>query len=352
MNTHELVLIVRALLSVPKGLLAMDESTPTCNARFAELGIAQTLEARRSYRELLITTPRLGECISGVILVDETIRQSTPDGQSFVDVLTQAGILPGIKVDMGTKDLAGFPNEKITEGLDGLRQRLTEYRQMGARFAKWRAVISVTESDRESLPTTACVEANMHALARFAALCQESGLVPIVEPEVLMAGSHSIVCCEEVTERVLRSLFRHLDEQQVLLEGMILKTGMVVAGYSCTDQATAEEVAAATMCCLTRTVPAAVPGVAFLSGGQTPDQASTNLNAIHVYAGKKLPWVLTFSFARAIQQPALALWNGQPEHVAVAQTSLLYRASCNSAATMGKYRTENRLVTPVLAHQV
>ncbi|NID13481.1 class I fructose-bisphosphate aldolase [Fibrivirga algicola] len=351
MNTHELLITTHALLSAHKGLLAMDESTSTCNARFAELGIAQTVEARRSYRELLITTPRLHECISGAILVDETIRQSMPDGRSFVDVLTKAGILPGIKVDLGVKELAGFPGEKITEGLDGLRQRLTDYRQMGARFAKWRVVISLSESGSKLLPTTACVEANMHDLARFAALCQEADLVPIVEPEVLMAGSHSIARCEEVTERVLRTLFRHLNEQQVQLEGMILKTGMVVAGYSCTDQATADEVAAATLRCLKRTVPAAVPGVAFLSGGQTPDQASTNLNAMHVYTDKQVPWVLTFSFARAIQQPAMALWNGQSENVAVAQKSLLYRAGCNSAATMGKYRTADHTVIPARALQ-
>ena len=290
-----------------KGLLAMDESTPTCNQRFEKLGIPQTEETRRSYRELIVTTPGLGEFISGVILYDETIRQSRKDGTPFLKVITDAGIIPGIKVDTGAKELAGHPGEKITEGLDGLRDRLAEYSQMGARFAKWRAVITIGDG----LPSRGCIEANAQALARYAALCQEAGLVPIVEPEVLMDGAHSLERCFEVTAEVLRAVFSQLYTQRVALEGMILKPNMVLPGKDCPKQNRVEEVADATVTCLLRAVPAAVPGIAFLSGGQSAELASARLNAMNVRFKSRLPWALAFSFARAIQQPALEIWKGQ-----------------------------------------
>ena len=268
----------RALVAGGKGLLAMDESNPTCNKRFAQLGIPQTEEVRRAYRELIVTTPGLGESISGAILYDETIRQRKKDGTPFVQVLTDAGIIPGIKVDTGAKDMAGFPGEKVTEGLDGLRGRLAEYAQMGARFAKWRAVIAIGAG----LPTQGCITANAHALARYAALCQEAGLVPIVEPEVLMAGIHILQRCGEVTEEVLRTVFNQLNAQRVMLEGMILKPNMVLPGLTCPMQETVDEIADATVSCLLRTVPAAVPGIAFLSGGQSAELASARLNAMNL----------------------------------------------------------------------
>ena len=242
----------------------MDESNPTCNKRFARLGIPQTEEARRAYRELIVTTPGLGQCISGAILYDETIRQQKKDGTPFVKVITEAGIIPGIKVDTGAKDLAGFPGEKVTEGLDGLVARVQEYSRMGARFAKWRAVIAIGAG----IPTPGCIDANVHALARYAAICQQAGLVPIVEPEVLMDGAHDLQRCFEVTEQVLRAVFNQLNAQRVMLEGMILKPNMVLPGLACPKQETVDEVADATVRCLLRTVPAAVPGIAFLSGGQ------------------------------------------------------------------------------------
>ncbi|MBC7920921.1 MAG: fructose-bisphosphate aldolase class I [Ferruginibacter sp.] len=334
-KTSALISTARALVAGDKGLLAMDESTSTCNQRFAELGIPQTVEARRSYRELLVTTPRLGECISGAILYDETIRQRTREGTSLVEVLLRAGIIPGIKVDLGAKELAGFPGEKVTEGLDGLRERLTEYLQLGARFAKWRAVIATGEG----LPTQACMEANVHALARYAALCQEAGLVPIVEPEVLMDGSHTLERCFGVTEEVLGMLFAQLYTQGVALEGMLLKPSMVLAGKDCPQPSSVDQVADATVTCLLRTVPAAVPGIAFLSGGQSPEQASRHLNAMHIRFERKMPWALTFSFARAIQQPALEIWKGQDANVAAAQGALYHWASCNSAARRRQYGT-------------
>ena len=278
MNAQELIDTARTLIAGDKGLLAMDESNPTCNKRFAKLGIPQTVEARRAYRELIVTTPGLGESISGVILYDETIRQQKKDGTPFVKVITDAGIIPGIKVDAGAKDLAGHPGEKVTEGLDGLRERLTEYSQMGARFAKWRAVIAVGDG----IPSRGCIEANAQALARYAALCQEAGLVPVVEPEVLMDGDHTLKRCSEVTEQVLRAVFNQLYTQRVKLEGMILKPNMVLPGLSCPQQETVDEVADATVSCLMRGVPAAVPGVAFLSGGQPAELASDRLNAMNV----------------------------------------------------------------------
>ncbi|MFZ0929125.1 MAG: class I fructose-bisphosphate aldolase [Syntrophobacteraceae bacterium] len=336
MKEQELATTVRAMMQAGKGLLAMDESNPTCNKRFAKLGIPQTVEARRSWRELILTTHGLGEFISGAILYDETIRQSKNDGASFIEILTEAGIVPGIKVDTGAKDLAGHPGEKITEGLDGLRERLSGYRQMGARFAKWRAVITIGEG----IPSRGCLEANAHALARYAALCQESGLVPIVEPEVLMDGYHTLEQCALVTEAALHAVFGQLFRQRVLLEGMILKPNMVLPGKDCPIQADVNEVADATVSCLLRAVPGAVPGVAFLSGGQSAELASARLNAMNVRWGSKVPWILTFSYSRAIQQPAMDTWKGQEVNRVAAQKALYHRAKCNSMARRGEYRDE------------
>jgi fructose-bisphosphate aldolase class I len=324
---------VTTLFADNKGLLAMDESDPTCNKRFAQLGIPQTVEARRAYRELIVTTPGLGECIGGAILFDETIRQDKKDGTPFIKVLAEAGIIPGIKVDQGAKDLAGFPGERVTEGLDGLRDRLSEYSRMGARFAKWRAVIAIGDG----IPSRGCVEANAQALARYAALCQEAGLVPVVEPEVLMDGDHTLDRCFEVTEEVLREVFCHLYSQRVMLEGVILKPNMILPGLSCPHQEGADEVADATVNCLLRTVPAAVPAIAFLSGGQSPELASARLNAMNLRFKSRLPWAVAFSFSRAIQQPALEIWKGQEANVLAAQQALYHRARCNQAARRGEY---------------
>jgi fructose-bisphosphate aldolase class I len=323
----------QALVANDKGLLAMDESTPTCNKRFASLGIPQNVAARRAYREMIVTTAGLGECISGAILFDETIRQQRSDGTPFVQVLNEAGIIPGIKVDQGARDLAGFPGERVTEGLDGLRDRLSEYSRMGARFAKWRAVIAIGDG----LPSWGCTEANANALARYAALCQEAGLVPVVEPEVLMDGAHTLEQCCEVTNKVLRTVFSELFAQRVMLEGMILKPNMVLPGLTCPKQESTDEVADATVNCLLRTVPAAVPAIAFLSGGQSAELASARLNAMNVRFKSRLPWGLAFSFARAIQQPALELWKGQEANVQAAQQALYHRARCNQAARRGEY---------------
>jgi fructose-bisphosphate aldolase class I len=333
MNTQELIDTAKALVANDKGLLAMDESTPTCNKRFAKLGIPQTVELRRTYRELIVTTPGLGESISGAILCDETIRQQKKDGTPFVKIIADAGIIPGIKVDAGAKDMAGHPGEKIAEGLDGLRGRLAEYSQMGARFAKWRAVIAVGDG----IPSRAAIEANAHALARYAALCQEAGLVPVVEPEVLMEGEHTMDRCREVTEDVQRTVFSQLYTQGVMLEGIILKPNMVLPGSTCPQQETPDAVADATVRCLLRSVPAAVPGIAFLSGGQSAELASARLNAMNVGFKSRLPWALAFSFARAIQQPALEIWRGEEAHVLAAQRALYHRASCNRAARRGEY---------------
>ena len=358
MNTQELIDTVRKLVADDKGLLAMDESNPTCNKRFAKLGIPQTEEARRAYRELIVTTPGLGECISGAILYDETIRQQKKDGTPFVKVITDAGIIAGIKVDAGAKTMAGHPGEKITEGLDGLRDRLKEYFKMGARFAKWRAVIAIGDG----VPSRGCIEANAQALARYAALCQEVGLVPVVEPEVLMDGNHTLERCCEVTEEVLRTVFNQLYIQRVILEGMILKPNMVLPGLTCPPQKEVSEVAAgeqnyqvrlidrqpedvsevdkaadATVKCLLRSVPAAVPGIAFLSGGQSGELASARLNAMNLRFKSKLPWALAFSFARAIQQPALEIWQGKEVNVLTAQQALYQRAMCNRSARRGEY---------------
>lgn len=336
MNTKVLIATAKALVADNKGLLAIDESYPTCNKRFAKLGIPETAELRRDYREMLITTAGLDESISGAILFDETVHQHLKDGSSFVDVLTFNGIIPGIKVDGGTVAMAGHPGEKITEGLDNLRDRLTEYAGMGLRFAKWRAVITIDKG----IPTQACIEANANALARYATLCQEEGIVPIVEPEVLMDGDHTMVHCFEVTEQVLHTVFNQLNTQGVLLEGMILKPNMIVPGLLCSKQESIDEVADATVKCLLRTVPAAVPGIAFLSGGQSPELASTRLNAMNVRFKSKLPWELSFSFGRAIQQPALEIWLGKETNVPEAQKALYHRAMCNRAARRGEYNIQ------------
>ena len=336
MNLKDIIITAKSLVADDKGLLAIDESNPTCNKRFAAAGIPQTEEFRRSYREMIITTPGLGECISGLILYDETIRQKKKDGTLFIKAITDLGIIPGIKVDIGAKDMAGHPGEKITEGLDGLRDRLREYFQMGARFAKWRAVITIGNG----IPSRGCIEANANALARYAGLCQEAGLVPVVEPEVLMTGGHTLEHCFEVSEEVLRTVFKQLYLQRVTLEGMILKPNMVLPGLACPKQETVEEVADITVECLLRAVPAAVPGIAFLSGGQSGELASARLNAMNVRFKSRLPWALAFSFARAIQQPALEIWHGKETNVSAAQQALYHRANCNRAARHGKYNDD------------
>jgi len=333
MDTRRLIDTAQALVAGDKGLLAMDESTPTANKRFAPLGIALTAEARRAYRDMIVTTPRLGECISGAILYDETLRQQTDQGVPFAQALAQSGIAPGIKVDAGAKPLALHPGEEVTEGLDGLRDRLVEYRGLGARFAKWRAVIRIGES----IPTRACLAANAHALARYAALSQEAGLAPIVEPEVLMDGGHTLERCATVTEAVLHAVFDALDGQGVLLEGMLLKPNMVVPGLEAGDQSSTDAIADATVATLRRQVPAAVAGIAFLSGGQSAELASARLNAMNARHRARLPWPLAFSFARAIQQPALDAWRGVAENVPKAQQALFHRADCNRAARRGDY---------------
>jgi len=333
MNTQALINTAEAMVAEGKGLLAMDESTGTCNKRFASAGIPQTEENRQAYRDVLITTPGLNDCISGAILFDETIHQCRTDGMSFVKTLTDANIIPGIKVDLGAKELAGFPGEKITEGLDGLRARLKSYFELGARFAKWRAVIAIGDG----LPSRACIEANAQALARYAALCQEAGLVPIVEPEVLMDGAHTMARCGEVTEEVLLQVFAQLYRQRVRFEGMILKPNMIVPGLDCATQESIEEVAEATVKCMWRAVPAAVAGITFLSGGQTSELASARLNAMNG-TSSSTPWALSFSFGRALQNEALAAWAGVEANRQKAQDALLHRAHCNGAAVLGKYK--------------
>jgi len=332
-NMQTLEATAKMMVADGKGLLAIDESTGTCNKRFAKWGIPQTAESHRLYRELIVNTPGLSESISGAILYDETIRQEMDDRTPFAEALAARGIIPGIKVDLGAKEMAAFPGEKVTEGLDGLRARLAEYAQMGARFAKWRAVFAIGDQ----IPSSGCIEANAHALARYAGLCQEAGLVPVVEPEVLMAGDHTLDVCSEVTERVLRTVFRELYSQRVKLEGMILKPNMVLPGLTCPVQESAEEVADATVGCLLRSVPAAVPGVVFLSGGQSGELASARLNAMNVRYKSRLPWELSFSFGRAIQEPALEIWHGNQANVIPAQKALNHRAKCDRAAHRGEY---------------
>ena len=324
----------RSLVAGSRGLLAMDESNPTCNARFAALGIPQTADARRAYRDWIVSTPGLSEYISGAILYDETIRQRTKAGAPFAKAVADAGMIPGIKVDTGAKSMAGHPGERITEGLDGLRDRLAEYAQMGARFAKWRAVITMADG----IPSRGRIEANAQALARYAALCQEAGLVAIVEPEVLMDGTHTLERCSAVTEDVLRALRSTLHATRGP-GGLLLKPNMVLPGSTCQRQESVDEVADATVTCLLRAVPAAVPGIAFLSGGQPGELASARLNAMNARFKSRLPWALAFSFARAIQQPALEIWKGEQAHVSAAQRALGHRARCNSAARRGEYRS-------------
>lgn len=340
MKTEMLITTANALLMHNKGILAMDESTPTIQKRFAQYGIAQSEEARRTYRELIITTEGLNKFISGVILFDETIRQQKKDGTTFVKVITDAGMIPGVKVDMGAKSLAGHPGEKITEGLDGLGHRLDEYQKMGARFAKWRAVIIIGDG----IPSRGCMDANAQALARYAALCQDLGIVPIVEPEVIMDGNHTIERCSEVTEELLRVVFHHLYIQGVMLEGMLLKPNMIVPGLNCITQPSVDEVADATVQCLRRVVPAAVPGIMFLSGGQSNELASARLNAMNSRYKGELPWGLSFSYGRAIQQPALEAWHGDDANEVLAQKLLHHRSMCNHAARRGDYNDAMEMI--------
>lgn len=334
LKTSELEAVARSLVAEGKGILAADESSPTIEKRFRSISLESTEENRRAYRELLFTTRGIREFISGVILFDETIRQSTGEGTPFPVVLGLEGIVPGIKVDQGAKPLAGFPGEKVTEGLDGLRRRLEEYGERGARFAKWRAVIGVGDG----IPTAFCLRANAHALARYAALCQEAGLAPIVEPEVLMDGAHTIERCEEVTTETLRLVFAELLRHRVALEGTVLKPNMVVSGKACPRQAPVGEVAEATVRCLRRAVPPAVPGIVFLSGGQTPEQATAHLNAMNALG--RFPWELSFSYGRALQEPVLQAWKGEPGNAAAAQAAFLHRCRCNGAARYGRYTRE------------
>ncbi len=332
MVTSDLETTARALVPPRKGILAADESQATIGKRFEAHGVESTEETRRQYRQMLFTTPGIAECISGVILFDETIRQKADDGTPFPDLLARQGIIPGIKVDRGAKPLAGASGERITEGLDGLRERLAEYRALGARFAKWRAVLAIGDG----LPSRYCLKANAHALARYAALCQAGGLVPIVEPEVLMDGDHSLERCFEATEAALHAVFHALVEHRVVLEHLLLKPNMVVPGAGCPRQAGVAEVAEATVRCLLRAVPAAVPGIVFLSGGQDERQATAHLNAMNALPGAR-PWPLSFSFARALQAPALKAWHGEPRHIAAGQQAFSHRARCNGAAREGRY---------------
>ncbi len=332
MNIDELKSVASAIVAKQKGVLAADESNPTIKKRFASIQVESTEENRRRYREILFTTDDIERYIGGVILFDETLRQRTRDGIPFPQLLSERGIIPGIKVDQGAKALARYPGDKLTEGLDGLRDRLAEYRQLGAQFAKWRAVIEIDERD---IPSPFGIRANAHALARYAALCQEAGLVPIVEPEVLMDGAHGIERCEAVTAQVLQAVFAELDAHRVLFEGMLLKPNMVIAGKLCAQQTSVLEVAAATLRCLRRYVPAAVPGIVFLSGGQSAEDATDHLNAMN--AMEPQPWEVSFSYGRALQAPVLAAWEGQEDNVAAAQKALLNRCHLNGLARAGKY---------------
>jgi fructose-bisphosphate aldolase class I len=332
MNTARLEETARALVADGKGILAADESSPTIKKRFDSINAESTEENRRDYRTMLFSAPGLGQYISGVILFDETIRQTSSEGTPLVQILDEAGIIPGIKVDKGAKALAGHPDEKVTEGLDGLRDRLAEYAGLGARFAKWRAVYQIGED----IPGPACVTVNAHALARYAALVQEAGLVPIVEPEVLMDGTHTIDLCDEVTEEVLYAVFAELAIQGVYLEGTLLKPNMVLSGKDCAEQAGVQEVAQRTVRCLKRAVPAAVPGIVFLSGGQSDEQATLHLDAMNKLP-EPAPWKLSFSYGRALQSAPLKAWGGNADNLTAGQQALLERAKANGAATLGRY---------------
>jgi len=334
MNRSELEATARAMVAKGKGILAADESTGTIKKRFDSIKLESTEENRRAYRELLFTTPNVADYISAVIMYDETIRQKTKDGTPFAEHLSKLGIVPGIKVDTGAKPLAGFPGETITEGLDGLRERLAEYYKLGARFAKWRAVIDIGDG----IPTKFAIDANAHALARYAALCQEANIVPIVEPEVLMDGAHSIERCEEVTSATLASVFAALHEHRIHLEGMVLKPNMVISGKKNANRANAQQVAEATVRTLKRYVPTAVPGIAFLSGGQTPAEADEHLSLMNQLG--PLPWALTFSYGRALQDEALKTWGGKPENVPAAQKAFARRARLTGLAATGAYKPE------------
>jgi fructose-bisphosphate aldolase class I len=333
MSIEDLESIAQAMVAPGKGIIAIDESNSTLKKRFDAVGVECSEEHRRAYREMLLTTPRLSDHISGAILYDETIRQATKAGVPFTKVMLDAGIMPGIKVDKGPQPLAGFPGEVVTEGLDGLRERLNEYARLGAKFAKWRAVITIGEDS----PSGTCIEANCHALARYAALCQEAGIVPMVEPEILMDGDHDIEVCYDVTEVTLRALFGSLYEQNVMLEGTILKPSMVISGKICPDQASVDEVAEATVRCLKATVPALLTGIVFLSGGQSDEQATAHLNAINQIGPH--PWPLSFSYGRAMQQAALKLWGRDMKaNFADAQKTVALRAKENGLAALGQWQ--------------
>jgi fructose-bisphosphate aldolase class I len=333
MNTKELGATAHAMVANHRGILAADESTSTIGKRFGTIKLESTAENRRLYREMLFTTPGATENISGVILYDETLRQKTKDGVPFPTYLAKLGMVPGIKVDLGAKPLAGFPGETITEGLDGLRERLAEYYKLGARFAKWRAVIDIASG----IPSAYAIDANAEALARYATLCQEASIVPIVEPEVLMDGNHTLERCEEVTNVVLDSVFSHLFAARVYLEGMVLKPNMVIAGKKSAQQASPEQVAEATVRTLKRQVPSAVPGIAFLSGGQSPTEATQHLNLMN--AAGPLPWPLTFSYGRALQETALSAWSGQIAQFGAGQAAFAKRAKLNRLAAGGTYQS-------------
>ncbi len=333
MSTNDLAQIAKAMVAKGKGILAADESTGTIEKRFNSIHVENTEENRRAYRDLLFTAKNLGKHISGVILYDETLRQKSADGTPFTELLAKQGVMPGIKVDAGAKDMALCRGETVTEGLDGLGKRCAEYVKLGAKFAKWRAVITIGKN----IPSTSCIWANAHALARYAAICQEQGLVPIVEPEVLMDGNHSIDRCEEVTEWTLNAVFDSLYNQRVVLEHMVLKPSMIVAGAANARQASVDEVAERTLRVLKRCVPAAVPGIAFLSGGQGDQLATAHLDAMNRMGGSSLPWALTFSYGRALQAAALKTWGGSSAKVAAAQVAQIHRARMNGLAAMGKY---------------
>jgi fructose-bisphosphate aldolase class I len=333
-NVSELAATAKQLVGPAKGILAADESTGTIARRLESIGVENTEDNRRDYREMLFRAEGGSTYISGVILYDETIRQKAADGTPMVDLLTSQGVIPGIKVDTGAKALAGADGELVTEGLDGLRERLAEYRGLGARFAKWRGVITIGPS----IPSSYCIDVNAHALARYAALSQEAGLVPIVEPEVLMEGGHSIEQANEVTETTLREVFRQLAEQNVALEGMLLKPNMVLTGYDVASRAGSEEVAERTVAVFQHTVPAAMPGIVFLSGGQDDDSATTNLQAINARGrAVNAPWELSYSYGRGLQALPLQAWGGKVENVPAAQRAFLHRAKLTSAARQGKY---------------
>jgi fructose-bisphosphate aldolase, class I len=333
-HSDTLVQTARAMVAPGKGILAADESTGTMKKRLSSIGVESTETNRRDYRELLLRADGLARYVSGVILFDETLRQSGADGTPLVEALVRQEVIPGIKVDRGAKPLPGCPGETVTEGLDGLAERLEEYRGLGARFTKWRGVIRIGEG----MPSRTCIEANAHALARYAALSQEAGLVPIVEPEVLMDGAHDLEQCFAATAATLREVFHQLGHQRVLLEGMVLKPNMVLSGSDAVDRAGAEHVAAATVGCFMRTVPAAVPGIAFLSGGQGDEEATLNLDAINRHAARVgAPWEMTFSFGRGLQAAPLQAWQGRPENAEATRKVFLGRARVISEARQGRY---------------